>query len=98
MGQREDKVEVRGVNYFRPPLIHPELFLYGLAVGAVTVAAGIIVELQMPAVRALGDMDPHFFGFAVLDIPGNFPLDIRQENAGLRRCAGRRRTSGREGP
>lgn len=60
MRKGKHHMEVRGVNDFRPAFIHPDLFLHGLAAGAVAVAAGIIVELGMPAVRALGNIDPKF--------------------------------------
>ena len=44
VGECEHHMEVRGVNNFRPALVHPDLFEDGLTVGAVPVPAGIIVE------------------------------------------------------
>ncbi len=60
MRKGKNHMEVRGVNDFSPAFIHPGLFLHGLAVGAVAVTAGIIVEFNMAAVRALGKIDPKF--------------------------------------
>lgn len=60
MRKGKNHMEVRGVNDFSPAFIHPDLFLHGLAVGAVAVTAGIIVEFNMAAVRALGKIDPKF--------------------------------------
>lgn len=53
-------MKVRGVNYLCPTFINPDLFLYSLTVRTVPVAAGIIVELGMPAVRALGNIYSEF--------------------------------------
>ena len=49
-------MEIRGINYLCFPGIYPEFLQKCLAVWAVAVAAGIIVELGMAAVRALGAM------------------------------------------
>ena len=62
------------VNDFRPALIHPDLPVYCLTVGAVTVPEGIVVEFKVSAVRALGNVDPQFPGFAGKDGPGSFLL------------------------
>lgn len=74
MWECKDHMEVGGVNDFCPSFIHPDLFVYRLTVGAVTVPAGIVVELQMPAVRALGNVDPQFSGLTGKDGPGGFLL------------------------
>lgn len=42
-------MEIRRVNDLSPALIHPEFLLHSLTVGAVTVAAGIIVKFNMTA-------------------------------------------------
>lgn len=62
MGQCERHMEVRGVNDFRPAFVHSDFFLDGLAARAVTVAAGIVVELHMPAVRAAENIHTEFSG------------------------------------
>lgn len=74
MRECKDHMEVRRVNDFRPSFIHPDLLVYCLTVGAVTVPAGIVVELQVPAVRALGNVDPQFSGLTGKDGPGGFLL------------------------
>ena len=51
MGKREYHMKVRGVDHFCPASVHPELFLYGLTVRAIPVAAGVIVEFYVPTVR-----------------------------------------------
>ncbi len=82
MRKGEYHMEVGSINDFRPAFVHPELRMNRLAVGAVAVAAGVIVELHMPAVRALGKIGPEFSGFTVQDRLGNFALDIRLKEAG----------------
>ena len=53
MRKRKNHMEVRGINDFGPALIHLDFFLDGLAVGAVTVTAGILVDFHVPAIAAL---------------------------------------------
>lgn len=53
MRKREHHMEIRGINDLCPTFVHPDLFVDGLAVWAVTVVAGIVMELQMTAIRAL---------------------------------------------
>ncbi len=69
-------MEVRGINDFRPAFIHPDFFQDGLTVGAVPVAAGIIVEFHVSAFAALADIDPKPAGLAGEDCAGSFPLFI----------------------
>ena len=82
MGQGKDDMEVRGVDDLSPALIHPEFFLDGLAVGAVTVAAGVIMDFKVSTVGTDGSVDAEGAGFAVEEVEGSFPLDIRLEDAG----------------
>lgn len=53
MGKGKDHMEIRRVNDLGPALVHPDFFLNSLTVGAVTVAAGVIMDLDMSAVRTL---------------------------------------------
>ena len=78
MGKRKYHMKVRRVNHLSTTFVHPELLVDGLAVRAVSVSAGVIVEFQMAAVRALGNVYPKIPGFAVEDSPGSFSLNIRQ--------------------
>ena len=64
MRQGKHDMEVGGVDDFRPALINPELFGHCLTVGAVPVAAGIIVELHMPAFRTCADVHAELAGLA----------------------------------
>lgn len=57
MRKGKDHMEIRRIDHFGPPLIHPDFLVYRLAAGTVTVAAGIVVELRMSAVRALRNID-----------------------------------------
>ncbi len=82
MGQGKDDMEVRGVNDLRPAFIHPEFLLDSLAVGAVTVAAGIIMDFKVSAVGTDGSINAEGAGFAVENVEGGFSLDIRLEDAG----------------
>lgn len=51
--------------------VHPEFLIDGLAVWAVAVPAGIIVEFHMAAVGTEGDVDAEPVGFAVKDGQGH---------------------------
>ena len=82
MGEREYHMEVRCINDLCPALIHPELLVDCLAVGTAAVAAGIIMEFQMAAVRALGEISPEPSGFTVHDGMGSFLLDRGLELSG----------------
>lgn len=81
MWKSKDCMKVRGVNNLCPAFVHPDLFVDSLTVRAVTVAAGIIMELQMSAVRALGNIGTQFSRLTVEDGRGSFQLDIRLVNA-----------------
>ena len=50
-------MKIGGINYLSPAFICPYLPINRLAVRAVTVPAGIIMEFGMSAVRALGNVD-----------------------------------------
>lgn len=64
MWKCKDHMEIGRVNDFCPAFIHPDLLIYRLTVRAVTVPTGIVVEFKVPAVRALGNVDPQFPGLA----------------------------------
>ncbi len=55
MGKGKDHMEVGGVNDLGPAFIHPELSQDSLAVGAIAVAAGVVMDLGMAAVLALAE-------------------------------------------
>ena len=82
MGKGKNHMEIRGINHLGPAFIHPDFLIDGLAAWTVTVAAGIIVEFQMPAVGAEGDVDAEPAGFAVKDSHGSLPLGIGLEVPG----------------
>ena len=86
MGKSKDDMEIRRIYHFSPPLIHPDFLIHSLAVGAVAVAAGIVMEFGMPAVGALGNVDAKGTGFTAHDGTGCFFLDIRLEAAGRAKC------------
>ena len=75
-------MKIRSIDHLSAAFIYPDLLIDRLAIRAVTVTAGIIVEFCMSAVRTLGDVDAKFAGFAVLDSPGNLKLDIGLEAPG----------------
>ena len=83
MGKGKYHMEIRGINDFRPALIYPDLFEDSLAVGAVPVAAGIIVEFDMSAFPALADINAKPAGLACEDCAGGFLLFSRLEMSGL---------------
>jgi hypothetical protein len=78
MWECKDHVEIWSIDNFCPALINPDFFLDRLAVWAVTVTAGIVVELYMTTVCTLAYIDSEFSRFAVQDSMGSFFL-----NAGL---------------
>lgn len=67
MGKCECHMEIRGIDHFCPAFVNPYFLIDSLAVGAAAVTAGIVMELQVPAVRALGDVAAKLTGFAVED-------------------------------
>ena len=69
MWKCEYHMEIRGIYDLGPSFVYPYLLIDGLAVGAAAVPAGIGMELQVPAVRALGDVAAELAGFAVEDSP-----------------------------
>ena len=56
MRNRKHYVKIRRINDFRTPLVNPKFFQDCLTVGTVAVAAGIIVDLHMPAISTLGNV------------------------------------------
>ena len=71
------QMEVGGVNDFGPAFIHPDFFLDSLALRTVAVMAGIVADLDVPAVTAAADVAAKFSGFTVLYGRSRFLLDIR---------------------
>ena len=67
MGSTCREVKIWGINDLLPALIHPDLFLYRLAVRTVPIPTGIIVDYYVSAVLVLGDRDPQVAGLAVHD-------------------------------
>lgn len=58
MRERECHMEIGGINDPGPAFVHPDFLLGCMAVGAVTVTAGIIVYFQVAAFRTLADIVP----------------------------------------
>lgn len=65
MGQCKNHMKVGGVDDFGPAFIHPDFFLYGLTVGAVSVTAGIVVDFHVSTVGTLTEVTAKLTGFAV---------------------------------
>lgn len=76
MWKGEYHMEVRRVNDFSFPFIHPDLFQHCLTVGAVPVTAGIIVDVGMSAAGTLGDVISQLSRFTVQDCAGSFFLNL----------------------
>lgn len=70
-------MKVRRINDFCPAFIHPELFQNSLTVGAVSVAAGIIVDFDVTAILTLADGMSKRTALAFHDGMGSFLLDGR---------------------
>lgn len=82
MGKSEHDMEIRSVDHFRPPFIHPDLLIDTLAAGAVSVAAGVVMDLHMATVCTAADVIAKGTGLTVEDRMGNFLLDIRLKGTG----------------
>ena len=65
MRERECHMEIGGINDPGPAFVYPDFLLGCMAVGAVTVTAGIIVYFQVAAFRTLADIVPESAGSAV---------------------------------
>ena len=76
MWESKHYVEIRRVNDFCPALIYPDFFVNSLAVRAIPVAAGIIVNLDMSTFCTLTDGIPQSSGFTIHDGSGSFFLYI----------------------
>ena len=83
MGHGKNDMEVWSINHFRPPFIHPDFLLNGLAAGTVAVTAGIIFKRCMTTIRASTSVDTQTPGLAVCDGPCSFTLAIGQVTPGL---------------
>ena len=70
----KDHMEIGSVDDFRFPSVNPEFLEERLAVGTVAVAAGIIVEVHVPAVGADGDIAAQLSGLAGHDGGSGFHL------------------------
>lgn len=74
MRQGKDHMEIRGIDNFSAAAVHPDLFIDSLAVGTITIPAGIIVDLRMSAFGADADIAAAFFGSASDDCMSCSPL------------------------
>lgn len=76
MGQGKDHMKIRGINDFRPAIIHPDFLADSLAVWAVPVAAGIIMGFCMPAFGTDADITAALLRFTADDGPRGFQLNL----------------------
>ena len=76
MWKSEYHMEVGGIYDFRPAFVHPELLIHSLAVGTVTVAAGIVVDLGMAAIGTDADTAAQCAGLAPKDGHGGLFVDV----------------------
>lgn len=67
-------MEIRGIDGLGLACVNPQLFKEGLAIGTVTVAAGIVVVFHMAAFRAGGDAASQSAGLAGHEGIGSFLL------------------------
>ena len=65
MWKGEDHMEIRGIDHLCPALIDPDFLFDGLAVGAAAVAAGVVVDFDMAALRTAADAVTEPAGLAV---------------------------------
>lgn len=76
MRDGKDHMEIRRVNDLGPAPVHPDFLFERLAVGTIAVAAGVIVDLCMPAVRAYADVAAESLGFAAHEGISGLALDM----------------------
>ena len=76
MRKSEYHMEVGGIYDFRPAFVHPDLLIHSLTVGAVTVAAGIVVDLGMAAIGTDADTAAQCTGLAPKDGHGGLFVDV----------------------
>ena len=74
MRQGKDHMEIRGIDNFSAAAVHPDLFIDSLAVGTITIPAGIIVDLRMSAFGADADITAALFRFTTDDSLRSFLL------------------------
>ena len=65
MREGEYHMEIRGIDHLCPALIDPDFLFDGLAVGAAAVAAGVVVDFDMAALRTAADAVTEPAGLAV---------------------------------
>ena len=70
------RMEVGGVNDLGSAFIHPNFFLDSLTLGTAAVTAGVIADLDVPAVTAAADIAAKFSGFTVPYGRSRFLLDV----------------------
>lgn len=70
-------MKVGGVNDFAPAFVDPELLMYCLAVGAVSVAAGVGMEDHTAALSTGADVVAELSCFTVHDTEGSARLSVR---------------------
>ena len=58
-------MKIRSLNDFSPAFIHPDFFLYRLTVRAAAAAAGILMDLHMPAIGTMAHVETKLPGFTV---------------------------------
>ena len=65
MGKRKHYMKVRGINDLGSSFIHPDFFQNRLTVRTVTIAAGVVMHLQVTAIRTLTYVYTKPAGFTV---------------------------------
>lgn len=65
MWKCKNHMKVGRIDYFCTPLVYSDFFHDSLTVGTVTVAAGVVMELHMPAIITPANVITKFPGFTV---------------------------------
>lgn len=86
MRKCEYHMEIRGINHFCSAPVNPEFLINGLTVGAVPVAAGVIVKFHMPAIRTERNIHTEGACFTVQNGIGSFLLRIRKKAPRGKEC------------
>lgn len=82
MRECEYHMEVGSINDLGPALVHPDFLIDSLAVRAAAVPAGIVMELQVSAIRTTGNVAAKGTAFTGHEGAGGFELYIRRLGRG----------------
>ena len=82
MRESKDDMKVRRIDHFCSAFVYPKFLFNSLTVRTVSVAAGVIVKIQVAAIQALRNIKTKRSGFTTENGVRSFLLSIRQKMLG----------------